>query len=305
MKTKSLFVFAAVSLWGLTSCNDENLPQPEETKQEVCFQVGVKSLLTRASHTNASTFNDFGISITSASGNQNYNWNNVKISALGEGSSRTWKPSQSMYWKYGQQTLNVLAYTPFNADVTEDLAQYTNFPVSVAVQQGPTEYASDFLVYHASGLNPVDSDGKFNALDINFQHAMSQVKVNLTFLGYTDEAIDAVKQITLNGTTLNGTCDFTKTSALVSPLAQSASPITINMSEKKDQTVTFPAILIPQTVKSGQLTISFNIDGWDYIWTSPETYTFAENTSYTLNITANDQKTTAATIQSTAWNTNR
>ena len=306
MKTKSLFALATVSLWGLTACsNDKDFPQSEEVGQEVSFQVGVNSLQTRASHANASTFNDFGISITSASGNQNYNWDNVKVTASGTETDRTWTPEQSMFWKYGQQTLNVLAYTPFKANAPAHLVQATHFPVSVASQQGPAEYTSDFLVYKGTGINPISSDGTFKPLDVTFQHAMSQLNINLTFQGYTEDAINAVQQITVNGTVLNGTCDFTKTSNLIAPTKDAAELITADMTSKDKQTVTYPVILVPQTVEAKKLSISFNIDGWDYTWTSAQAYTFVENTSYTLNITANGSKTMAAAIQSKAWNANR
>lgn len=305
MKTKSLFAFAAVGLLGLTACsNDKDFPQSEEVGQEMHFLVGVNSLQARASHADASTFNDFGISIVSASGNQNYDWNNVKVTASGTGNSRTWTPAQSMYWKYGQQTIDVLAYTPFKANVA-NLAQNKNFAVNVSAQQGPKEYGSDFLVYKEEGINPVNGNGKFNTLDVNFKHAMSQLNINLTFQGYTEAAISAVKRIKLGGTVLNGTCNFTKTNALVEPTKDAAAVITVEGSKTKQQTVTYSAILVPQTVKAGNLSISFSIDGWDYTWNSTEAYTFAENTSYTLNITANDSKAAAAAIQSKAWNSNR
>ena len=305
MKKKSLFAFVAVGLWGLTACsNDKDFPQLEETREEVCFQVDVNSLQARASHADASTFDDFGISIVSASGNQNYDWNNVKVTASGTETSRTWTPAQSMYWKYGQQTIDVLAYTPFKANVA-NLAQNTKLPVSVSAQQGPEKYESDFLVYKEKGINPVTSDGKFNTLDVNFKHVMSQLNINLTFQGYSEAAISDVKRIKLGGTVLKGTCNFTKTKTLVAPTKDAAAVITVEKAGKTQQTVAYTAILVPQTVKSGNLSVSFSIDGWDYTWKSTETYTFEENTSYTLNITAKDSNTIAASIQSRAWGVNR
>ena len=306
MKTKTIFAFATLSLVGLTACsNDKDFPKSEEANQEVCLHVDVNSLSTRASHADASTFDDFGISIASASGNQNYNWNNVKVTASDSGDNRTWKPTQSMSWKSGNQTINVLAFTPYNADAPDNLIKNKNFPISVSVQQGPTEYGSDFLVYKKSNFNPVIHNNNFKAIEVNFRHAMSQLNVNLTFKGYTDDAIKKATPIQLEGTIVEGICDFTQESTWVKTGNTQPKRITVNKSNTTVPTVSYSAILVPQTIKAGKLTIAFSIDGWNYIWTSTRDYTFVENTSYTLNITADDNKTTATAIQSRAWNNNR
>ena len=64
---------------------------------------------------------------------------------------------------------------------------------------------------------------------------------------------------------------------------------------------TYEAILIPQTIASGNFTVSFKVDGKLYEWTYNQKLELAPSTAYTLKLIAGDDKVQPASFSVAAW----
>ena len=133
------------------------------------------------------------------------------------------------------------------------------------------------------------------ALDINFKHALSKLKVTLT-----------------KGTELEDELTFTSVK-----LSNCATEIVVNLLEgiivettNSGQTITmyaatanekYECILVPQTfAQSLKVEITDN-NGKVYTFTSKKDLTFASGEQYTLNLTVGRDKMTTGTISAGSW----
>ena len=64
---------------------------------------------------------------------------------------------------------------------------------------------------------------------------------------------------------------------------------------------TYEAILIPQTIGSGNFTVSFKVDGKLYEWTYNKELTLDPTTAYTLKLIAGDDKVQPVSFSVAEW----
>ena len=308
-------LMAAALVTGFAACSsDDDMSTANNFPQDgvVRFNVGVNNPQTRASQpTDGSKVAEFGICITN-SANSNYTYNNVKVT----GSNITaWTPATQMLWQNSTQAVDIVAYSPY---VEGDYnTSTTNLPVKVEETQTKDGYTSDFLICKMPGFVPSTGLIEGGKLNLAFKHALSQLTITVT-LGSEFNATDLVTtnpitDLKVNGTYIEGICDFTKESGFVTAKTTEANTIAVAPSEYGDfvkatslssnAKATYLCLLIPQTIEKGIFSVSFKLNGIPYTWASNEAVTLAENTAYTLALTVGKEIVVAGEMKANAWET--
>lgn len=306
-------LMAATLMTGFAACSsDDDMTNNFPEDGVVRFNVGVNNPQTRASQpTDGSKVAEFGICITN-SANSNYTYNNVKVT----GSNITaWTPATQMLWQNSTQAVDIVAYSPY---VEGDYnISTTNLPVKVEETQTKDGYTSDFLICKKPGFVPSKGLSEGGKLNLAFKHALSQLTITVT-LGSEFNATDLVTtnpitDLKVNGTYIEGICDFTKESGFVTAKTTEANTIAVAPSEYGDfvkatslssnAKATYLCLLIPQTIEKGIFSVSFKLNGIPYTWASNEAVTLAENTAYTLALTVGKEIVVAGEMKANAWET--
>ena len=308
-------LMAAALVTGFAACSsDDDMSTANNFPQDgvVRFNVGVNIPQTRASHsTDGSDVAEFGICIAN-SVNSTYTYNNVKVT----GSNITaWTPATQMLWQNSTQAVDIVAYSPY---VEGDYnTSTTNLPVKVEETQTKDGYTSDFLICKMPGFVPSTGLIEGGKLNLAFKHALSQLTITVT-LGSEFNATDLVTtnpitDLKVNGTYIEGICDFTKESGFVTAKTTEANTIAVAPSEYGDfvkatslssnAKATYLCLLIPQTIEKGIFSVSFKLNGIPYTWASNEAVTLAENTAYTLALTVGKEIVVAGEMKANAWET--
>jgi len=306
-------LMAATLMTGFAACSsDDDMTNNFPEDGVVRFNVGVNNPQTRASQpTDGSKVAEFGICITN-SVNSTYTYNNVKVT----GSNITaWTPATQMLWQNSTQAVDIVAYSPY---VEGDYnISTTNLPVKVEETQIKDGYTSDFLICKKPGFVPSKGLSEGGKLNLAFKHALSQLTITVT-LGSEFNAPDLVTtnpitDLKVNGTYIEGICDFTKESGFVTAKTTEANTIAVAPSEYGDfvkatslssnAKATYLCLLIPQTIEKGIFSVSFKLNGIPYTWASNEAVTLAENTAYTLALTVGKEIVVAGEMKANAWET--
>lgn len=306
-------LMAATLMTGFAACSsDDDMTNNFPEDGVVRFNVGVNNPQTRASQpTDGSKVAEFGICITN-SVNSTYTYNNVKVT----GSNITaWTPATQMLWQNSTQAVDIVAYSPY---VEGDYnISTTNLPVKVEETQTKDGYTSDFLICKKPGFVPSKGLSEGGKLNLAFKHALSQLTITVT-LGSEFNAPDLVTtnpitDLKVNGTYIEGICDFTKESGFVTAKTTEANTIAVAPSEYGDfvkatslssnAKATYLCLLIPQTIEKGIFSVSFKLNGIPYTWASNEAVTLAENTAYTLALTVGKEIVVAGEMKANAWET--
>lgn len=306
-------LMAATLMTGFAACSsDDDMTNNFPEDGVVRFNVGVNNPQTRASQpTDGSKVAEFGICIAN-SVNSTYTYNNVKVT----GSNITaWTPATQMLWQNSTQAVDIVAYSPY---VEGDYnISTTNLPVKVEETQIKDGYTSDFLICKKPGFVPSKGLSEGGKLNLAFKHALSQLTITVT-LGSEFNATDLVTtnpitDLKVNGTYIEGICDFTKESGFVTAKTTEANTIAVAPSEYGDfvkatslssnAKATYLCLLIPQTIEKGIFSVSFKLNGIPYTWASNEAVTLAENTAYTLALTVGKEIVVAGEMKANAWET--
>ena len=306
-------LMAATLMTGFAACSsDDDMTNNFPEDGVVRFNVGVNIPQTRASHsTDGSDVAEFGICIAN-SVNSTYTYNNVKVT----GSNITaWTPATQMLWQNSTQAVDIVAYSPY---VEGDYnTSTTNLPVKVEETQIKDGYTSDFLICKKPGFVPSKGLSEGGKLNLAFKHALSQLTITVT-LGTEFNATELlttnpITDLKVNGTYIEGICDFTKESGFVTAKTTEANTIAVAPSEygefekatslSSNAKATYQCLLIPQIIEKGKFSVSFKLNGIPYTWTSSKAVTLAENTAYTLALTAGKEIVVVGEMVAEPWKT--
>ena len=306
-------LMAAALVTGFAACSsDDDMLTANNFPQDgvVRFNVGVNIPQTRASHSTAgSDVAEFGICIYNKVSSK-YTYNNIRVT----GSNTTaWTPTQQMLWQNSTQAVDIVAYSPYVAGKYN--TSTTTLPVKVEETQIKDGYTSDFLICKMPGFEPSTGLIEGGKLNLAFKHALSQLTITVT-LGSEFNAPDLVTtnpitDLKVNGTYIEGICDFTKESGFVTAKTTEANTIAVAPSEygefekatslSSNAKATYQCLLIPQNIEKGIFSVSFKLNGIPYTWTSSKAVTLAENTAYTLALTAGKEIVVAGEMTANAW----
>ena len=282
---RKIFYLAMVAVTAIFAgcANDEDALLPNDSLKDTPINVDVlvSGINTRAGYDNTSQPTMFYLSIDQ--NGSKYDYTNVVMKYEGG----TWVA-------YGSAAENAektqLLWEGSKDDVTVTAATFplpkasTSYALSVQTDQSTDDgiKASDHLCYYSNTVTP--STG---GISLGLNHIMSKISVKLT-LGteYESSATNPITSVTAFGAS---------TDATYSPGAEAPWSAESNVSKitlipsaeynKAERTVTYEAILVPQTIAANIFGIGIRIGEKTYEWTSAKAFTLTGGTNHTLEMT--------------------
>ena len=319
MKAIKILAMAALATAVFASCsNEDGLPQSNYPMDNVVrIMTSVDGMNTRASYGNSTdNLNSFGFCIKNAN-SEKYTYDNIKVTK--EGSN--WIPATQMLWQNSTTAVDILAYAPYQ-ETTEDASGKvkvfgkTDYAFSVKEDQSNAEdYSSDLIVYKQTGFTPGSELNTSKAVDVAFTHLLSQLNLTIELRDqFNQDEKKPVTSATVTDVKVNGTIISSKVDFSASPISvqvddtQEATAITPETTEFKAAGKTtdhaafnYSAIVIPQTVTAGNFSISFKVDGTDYIWTSTSDVNFVSGNKHQLSLLVGKDVVQVKGITATPW----
>ena len=308
---------AALATVVFASCsNDDELAQSNYPADNVVrIMTSVNGMNTRASYgSSTAKLSSFGICINNAS-NAKYTYDNIKVTQ--EGSN--WNPATQMLWQNSTTAVDILAYAPYQ-ETTEDangkvkVFGKPDYAFSVKADQSDAEdYSSDLIVYKQTGFTPGLELNTNKAVEVSFTHLLSQLNLTIELrdmFNHNNKVTDAfVTDVKVNGTYISSKVDFTAAPIGVriddTKAATAITPETTGFTEAKNATdhaiFNYSAIVIPQTVTTGIFSISFKVNGTDYIWTATSDVKFVSGMKHELHLLVGKDVVQGGTISATPW----
>ena len=302
MKAIKILTMAALATAVFASCsNDEDLAQSNYPMDNVVrIMTSVDGMNTRASYGNSTDkLKSFGFCIKNAN-SEKYTYDNIKVSQ--EGSN--WIPATQIYWQNSTTPVDILAYAPYQ-ETTEDangkvkVFGKPDYVFSVKADQSDAEdYSSDLIVYKQTEFKPGSELNTSKAVDVTFTHLLSQLNLTIELRDqFNQDEEKPVTSATVTDVKVNGTIISSKVDFSASPIsvqvdgtkaAAAITPETTGFTSAENATAhavfNYSAIVIPQTVAAGNFSISFKVNGTDYIWTGTANALFESGKKYELHL---------------------
>ena len=319
MKAIKLLTMAALATAVFASCsNEDGLPQSNYPADNVVrITTSVDGMNTRASYGGSTAkLSSFGFCINNA-GSDKYTYDNIKVTQ----ENGKWNPATQMLWQNSTTPVDILAYAPFQ-ETTEDTSGKvkvfgkTDYAFSVKEDQSNAEeYSSDLIVYKQTGFKPESDLNNNQAVDVSFTHLLSQLNLTIELRDqFNQDEKKPVTEATVTDVKVNGTIISSKVDFSASPISvqvddtQEATAITPETTEFKAAGKTtdhaafnYSAIVIPQTVTAGNFSISFKVNGTDYIWTSNSNVNFVSGNKHQLSLLVGKDVVQVKGITATPW----
>ena len=311
MKAIKILTMAALATVVFASCsNEDELAQSNYPADNVVrIMTSVDGMNTRASYgSSTAKLSSFGICINNAS-NAKYTYENIKVTQ--EGSN--WNPATQMLWQNSTTAVDILAYAPYQ-DGNNGIFGKTDYAFSVQEDQSKADdYSSDLIVYKQTGFTPGLELNTNKAVEVSFTHLLSQLNLTIELrdmFNHNNKVTDAfVTDVKVNGTYISSKVDFAAAPIGVriddTKAATAITPETTGFTEAKNATdhaiFNYSAIVIPQTVTTGIFSISFKVNGTDYIWTATSDVKFASGMKHELHLLVGKDVVQGGTISATPW----
>lgn len=297
MKLSSLFPQMACALLLMASCSQEDSMTPGESPSSVGgirITTQVSDIATRGI-TETATLQNFGICIQGSGEHaSSLQYNNVEMTKNGE----EWTSATPMLWQSEIPSADIIAYAPYQADISEALATQKQFPVSVKAVQTQEDLSSDLLVFKAKNYAPtIVGENKDKIVAVKFDHAFSQLMITFNFdSAFSNDEVDLskIEGVRVEGTVLLGVCDFShdKPQVTVKPDASAGAITPENVSfQAKDAehasiSAQYSSLLVPQTIQAANqpLKVSFRLGDTTYSWKANTDITLEQGKYYTLSL---------------------
>ena len=317
MKAIKILTMAALATAVFASCSSEDeLAQNNYPMDNVVrIMTSVDGMNTRASYGNSTDkLSSFGFCINNA-GNTKYTSDNIKITK--EGSN--WIPATQMLWQNSTAAVDILAYAPYQ-ETTEDangkvkVFGKPDYVFSVkADQSGAEDYSSDLIVFKQTGFTPGSELNTSKAVEVAFTHLLSQLNLTIELRDQFNTNNNTVTKGFVTDVKVNGTIISSKVDFSASPIsvqvdgtqAAAITPETTGFTPAENATAhavfNYSAIVIPQTVAAGNFSISFKVDGTEYIWTATDAVTFESGKKHELHLLAGKDVVQGGAISAKPW----
>lgn len=317
MKAIKILTMAALATAVFASCsNDEDLAQSNYPMDNVVrIMTSVDGMNTRASYGNSTDkLKSFGFCIKNAN-SEKYTYDNIKVSQ--EGSN--WIPATQMLWQNSTTAVDILAYAPYQ-ETTEDangkvkVFGKPDYVFSVKADQSDAEdYSSDLIVFKQTGFTPGSELNTSKAVEVAFTHLLSQLNLTIELRDQFNTNNNTVTKGFVTDVKVNGTIISSKVDFSASPIsvqvdgtqAAAITPETTGFTPAENATAhavfNYSAIVIPQTVAAGNFSISFKVDGTEYIWTATDAVTFESGKKHELHLLAGKDVVQGGAISAKPW----
>ena len=308
----------AVAALSFTACtNEDNISQDFLADTPIKLNVSVDEPTTRAGYSDADKPTGFVLEVV----NHNADKYNYLVWAKKVGDS--WKT-----YKLDEETLAVTdeEVTMLWANM-KDIVKITaisdvDYLMSQKIDKHPTDQTTpdalkkaDFLAVPQKEVAPSQS-----GINVDFKHTMS--KINLTIeLGdeyeFTADVDKKITDVKIDGSkveadfqikflTDNPQVSFSNYSGdptPISPYRTGTTPYSKTNGVITKASATYEAILIPQTIASGEFTVSFKVNGklYEWVYNNEAGLTLAPATAYTLKLIAGDDKVQPASFSVAEW----
>ena len=263
--------------------NDEDALLPNDSLKDTPINVDVlvSGINTRAGYGNTSQPTMFYLSIDQ--NGTNYDYTNVVMKHEGGSwvayeSDATDAATKQLLWEGSEANVTVTAAT-FPLPKAS-----TSYALSVQTDQSTDDgiKASDHLCYYSNAVTP-STDG----INLGLNHIMSKITVKLT-LGteYESSATNPITSVTAFGASTGAT--YSPGATTPWSAGSNVSKITLIPSAADDtnnRTVTYEAILVPQTIAENTFGIEIRIGEKTYEWKSAAAFTLTGGTNHTLEMT--------------------
>ena len=323
MRFKNIF-FAAAAAMALTACSSDD----EQSFVSQFPEDGVMRFTTNLVDPTIATTR---ASITGSDVNQNGQQFQVKIvnptsatysyfnTVQYDGTE--WIPYARMLWQNNTQAITVTAVYKQGKAFTDnefvggaDLTVAADQSTEAKLKQQDLLTMPQKTIANPSTETTLLQGGK---LVINFYHALSKLDVTLElkdeFYPANIQATD-ITDVKISGTNLGynfkametanenyGT--VTATASTAADILPSQYEFTAGTAESKHSMAKYEAIVVPQEIATGQLTVSFKIGTRSFSWTNTTAYTLEQGKQYTLPLTVGNDGVTAGSraFTVTSW----
>ena len=319
MRFKNIF-FAAAAAMALTACSSDDAIETVQQKSQFP-EDGVMRFTTNLVDPTAVTTR---ASITGSDVNQNGQQFQVKIvnptSAMYsyfntvQYNGTEWTPVNRMLWQNDQQMITVTAaykqgktFSDYEFIVGANLTVAADQSTEAKLKQQDLLTMPTKIIANPSIEETLMQNGK---LVINFYHALTKLDVTLDlaneFFNVAPKLNNAsdITEFTIKGT--NAGYQFkametanenygtvTVTAATAADILASQSAFTAATETNQHSTATYEAIVVPQQIAAGALTVSFKIGTRSFSWTNTEAITLEQGKHYTLPLTVGYDTVTA------------
>ena len=294
----------AVAALSFTACtNEDNISQDYLADTPIKLNVSVDEPTTRAGYSDEDKPTGFVLEVN----HDIYKYDKYNYLVWAKKVGDSWKT-----YKLDDETLSgtdeevTMLWANMNDKV--DVIAFTNIGTITI----PTDQTSDDQLKEADVLYmPFTKYPPINkGITVNLQHAMS--KINLTIeLGsefeFTEDICKKITDVKIDGSSVSGDLgsdgiyDVSDDPTPITPLYTGTTPYSKTNGVITKAKATYEAILIPQTIASGEFTVSFKVEGKLYEWAYNKDLTLASNTAYTLKLIAGDDKVQPASFSVAPW----
>ena len=321
MKFKNIF-FAAAAAMALTACSSDDAIETVQLQS----QFPEDGVIRFTTNLNDAADAETRASITSSDVNQNGQQFQVKIVNPNSGTysyfntveydGTEWTPLERMLWQNDYQSIFVTAAykqgttftddnfsNPYGVDLTVAADQSTEAKLK---QQDLLTMPEKIIITPAIEQTLLQN-GK---LVINFYHALAKLDVTLDLanefykvdpmLNHATDITDFTISGTNAGYQFNAMTTANENYGTVAVTASTAADILASQASFTAATdadmhshATYEAIVVPQQIVAGQLTVSFKIGTRSFSWTNEEAITLEQGKHYTLPLTVGYDTVTA------------
>lgn len=209
-----------------------------------------------------------------------------------------WTSATPMLWQSEIPSADIIAYAPYQADISDALATQKQFPVSVKAVQTKADLSSDLLVFKAKDYAPtIVGENKDKIVEVKFDHAFSQLMVTFNFdSAFSNDEVDfsKIEDVKVEGTVLSGVCDFSQDKPQIKvqtdAAAEAITPENVSFQAKDAEhasiSAQYSSLLVPQTIQAANqpLKVSFRLGETTYSWKSNTDITLEQGKYYTLSL---------------------
>ena len=308
---QTILTIVATTLCIAACTNEDHISQDPLADTPIKLNVSVTNPTTRAGYSNDLKPDTFWLMVyhDDYHNNDKYNYD-IFAEKVGD----AWKTYDLMEYVNNNSKTEV---TMLWANMTDpvNVNAYVN---NILADDFPTDQSDAEQLKRADILYMPITPVKPNKAGINveFQHITS--KINLTIeLGseydFTDKIDQKITDVKIGGTGTIANVSIDKGNYIIkadptgevksiTPLCTGTTPFSDNAGTITRASASYEAILIPQTIASGQFYVSFKVDGKAYDWCYNEALELKATNAYELHLTAGSDKVSSAAFSTKSWN---